>query len=137
MYTPENAVWTDAFTTGDDAIDFQHKYLLNTFNMLGEVVSNGANREGLRLILGRLRFYADWHFSKEENCMLAHLCPAAGANKDAHRLFINMLDGYLLDIEKEDRLQELAVIIHMDLLGWMKNHILSVDTQLLGCIRNS
>lgn len=132
----ERAVWDDKFSTGDGDVDFQHKYLLDTFNLLGDVIEGGSEKKGIQLILGRLRFYSEWHFVKEEGCMDFHRCPVGAANKKAHAAFIRMLDEYLIDIEKnENGFQGLATIIHLDLLEWMKSHILRVDTQLLDCIR--
>ncbi len=130
MYEIKKITWSEAYATGDANIDFQHKYLFESLNRLGDWLESDVDVERLRVILGRLHFYAQWHFNHEENCMEKHRCPVLAQNKRAHGFFMKMLNGYLIDIEKHDRLKELAVIVHADLAMWLSEHILKIDTQL-------
>lgn len=60
MYTPKPLQWDDALTTGDETLDDQHKYLVDTLNTLGEAINEGHGTDMISRILGRLRFYAGW-----------------------------------------------------------------------------
>jgi hemerythrin len=81
MYTPKPLQWDDALSTGDETLDNQHKYLVETLNNLGEAINKGHSADALARILGRLRFYAGWHFGREEECFETYHCPAAEKTK--------------------------------------------------------
>lgn len=130
MYAPKKAVWQDEFKTGDDGLDFQHKYLIETFNKLGEVIEEGFGKENVQNILGRLKFYAEWHFDKEETVMAAVNCPVMETNKAEHKRFMEMVRDYEQKLARGGGSQALALEIHETLLNWLMNHVLTIDTRL-------
>jgi len=136
MYTPRKLVWDDALTTGDTEIDAQHKFLIDKFNELGDAIQDGPGIDSINKILGVLRYYADWHFGREEDCMESYHCPAAKTNKIAHEVFMEKTSRYQKEYELSDNSKELALHIHAELSDWIINHILAVDGQLYHCIHN-
>lgn len=134
MYTPKPLQWDDALTTGDETIDEQHRYLVETLNSLGEAINEGHGIEAIARILGRLRFYAGWHFGREEECFETYHCPAAEKNKKAHAVFINKFDAYHEDFRTEGGSTKMALKIHEEIADWIVNHILMVDGELYPCI---
>ena len=134
MYLPKKLYWEDKLKTGDENIDFQHKYLLETFNKLGDAIVAQEEKEFLNAILSRLKFYAEWHFGKEEECMERYNCPVAQTNKTAHAVFLDMLNKYYEEYQQTGTSNELAIKVHESLSEWFLNHIIGIDTKLRACI---
>jgi len=136
MYNPRRLAWDDALTTGDMEIDVQHKFLIDTFNDLGDAIQHGAGMGSINKILGVLRHYADWHFGKEEDCMERYHCSAANINKIAHEVFIEKTTNYQKEYELSGDSNELALKIHAELSDWIVNHIMAIDGTLYSCIHH-
>lgn len=136
MYEPKNLYWDDSLKTGDENLDFQHKYLFETFNKLGAAIQSQQGKDVINNIVSRLKFYAEWHFGKEEDCMARHSCPIAGTNKTAHQTFLDMFNGYYQEYQATGGSNELAVKIHESLSEWFLNHVKGIDTKLHPCIHN-
>lgn len=134
MYTPKPLQWDNALSTGDETIDSQHKYLVETLNALGDSITQGHAIESVARILGRLRFYAGWHFTREEECFEVYHCPAAEKNHKAHKAFVVKFDKYHSKFLEEGGTIELALKIHEEIMDWIVNHILVVDGELYPCI---
>lgn len=134
MYSPRKLYWEEKLSTGDDNLDFQHKYLFETFNKLGDALMARHGKEAVSAIISRLKFYADWHFGKEEECMAKYACPAAQANKTAHAAFMDMFARYFEEYEQTGGSEELAIQIHESLSEWFVNHVGAIDTKLHPCI---
>lgn len=137
MYEPQKIYWEDRFSTGEENLDFQHKYLFETSNKLGDAIQAESGNEIISVILGRLQFYADWHFGKEEECMEHYRCPAAEVNKKSHAAFMDIFNNLHEEYIKSGGSLELAIKIHETLLGWLTNHIIGVDTRLRPCIHRT
>ena len=136
MYSPRHLEWTNALSTGDASLDSQHRYLVDTLNKLGDVINEGHGGEELARILGVLRFYAGWHFGKEEDCMETYHCPAAEKNKHAHAVFVEKFDKYHAEFTQSGGSNEMALNIHEEISDWIVNHILIVDGELYPCIHH-
>ncbi len=134
MYEPKNLYWDDSLQTGDVNLDFQHKYLFETFNKLGAAIQAKQGKDSINAILGRLKFYAEWHFGKEEECMAAHHCPIGQTNKTAHQAFTTLFNGYYEQYRATGGSEELAIKIHESLSEWFLNHVKGIDTKLYDCI---
>ena len=134
MYTPKFIEWDDTFSTGDDSLDEHHRYLIITFNHLGEAINGGYGVDMAHRILGRLKFYAGWHFEQEEECFDHYQCPAAASNKKAHNEFIEKFDNFYNEFQRNGGTEDLVCEIHKELSSWIMNHILMVDGELYPCI---
>ncbi len=117
-------------TTGIVELDAQHKYLLDSFNDLGHSIGRRYDPEDINKVLKMMKFFVEFHFGKEEECMLRYHCPAAQKNSKAHEVFVKKLRGYHKEFEVSGGSPELAIQIHEELADWILNHIMIVDTQL-------
>ena len=133
MYLPKELYWRDEMTTGIVELDAQHKYLIDTFNDLGHSITGRYDAEDINKVLKMMKFFVEMHFSKEEECMERYHCPFAEKNVKAHAVFTQKLRGYQKEFEQTGGSLELAIKIHQELTDWIVNHILAVDTKLLGC----
>ncbi len=130
MYVPREFAWNDEMTTGVSEIDVQHKYLVNFINELGYSINKSHDPEDVVKVLKVMKFYAEWHFGKEEECMQRYHCAIANKNKKAHTVFVEKLLEHQKEYEKSGGSSELAHRIHEDLANWIINHIMTLDTQL-------
>ncbi len=134
MYIPKRLVWNDGMTTGDTEVDAQHKYLIDFFNDLGKSIRKEYALKDIEKVLKVMKFYAAWHFGKEEGCMERHHCPIAGKNLKAHAVFMQKFFDYQKEYEKTGGSMELAFKIHEELSDWIVDHIMVVDKQLYPCV---
>jgi hemerythrin len=130
MYTPKEMMWRDEMTTGIVELDAQHKYLIDTFNDLGHSIGRRYDPQDINKVLKMMKFYVEWHFGREEECMARFHCPIAKKNNKAHAVFTQKLRAYQKEFEESGGSPEFAVKIHQELADWIFNHILVVDTQL-------
>jgi hemerythrin len=127
--------WTDQFATGSPLIDAQHRILIDQVNRLGEYPqSPPINRTTCDELMNVLSSYVATHFKFEEECMQSHRCPAHDRNKLAHAAFIQIFASYKARYGEEGPKVELLQSLHSAASTWIRNHILSVDTQLRPCV---
>lgn len=122
--------WKEAYATGVPEVDRQHKALFAFSEEFRDVLENGFGAKSYDLFLEFLSAYADAHFSFEEQCMLAHLCPAAGRNRKEHSGFRKMVEQEVAAYRATGFDRQRA----LDLLGsidqWLDSHICRIDVQL-------
>jgi hemerythrin len=137
MYKPQMITWNDSLSTGDSSLDNQHRILFDTLNDLGRAIQMGDSAEVIGKILGVLKFYASWHFQREEACFEQYQCPTADVNKKAHQNFVTTFDRLNQEYNKAGGSEALAIRVHEELTEWTYNHIVSVDTKLYPCIHRA
>ena len=106
-------VWNDRFATGLEAIDKQHKMLIDHINRLEELLTTPqptrAEIEFAHTLVKFLESYANTHFQFEEQCMESYRCPVHAENKQMHAEFLEFFrrfkdkfktDGYKADAFK-------------------------------------
>lgn len=130
-------VWNETLSTGIPYIDSQHKELIENFNKLSEAVKQGKGRQETGALLDFLQFYAQWHFEREEHCMDEHRCPAAAANKAAHRYFIRRFSWLYEQYQRSDVNPQIVRETLADLEAWIIGHIMKVDAQLKPCVNGT
>ncbi len=122
--------WTEAYATGSEQVDEQHKTLFLMSDQYREALEDGHGESTFDLFIEFLSTYAKVHFSFEEECMLAHLCPIANLNKQEHCAFSKFIkkeeERFLRD--GFDRKHALALVNAID--RWLDSHIGRVDVQL-------
>lgn len=130
METLQRFTWSDALNTGLPAIDIQHKELFAAFNDLADAIEQGKGASAIKKLLAFLKYYAEWHFAREEKCADACKCPFADANKNAHQRFVEMFGGLHAQYRESHASEEVARQVHQELSDWIVNHVLKVDRQI-------
>lgn len=125
-------IWSETFATGIARVDRDHQVLIATINELETALAEGRGSQIVEEILARLARYADDHFLYEEGCMQRHRCPLAGANKQAHLQFSQMIVDARAELTASNRALA-ARRVHLQLSNWFVNHVLTVDSSLRGC----
>lgn len=126
-------VWDKSLSTGHKATDLQHQILIDILNELIVSLETDKAEEKFFTILDRLQHYAEWHFHREEKCMLEHQCPVSDVNKVAHMTFLRKI----LDFREKSNTgvtMDLVRSLYTELSSWFINHIKKVDCTLNECV---
>jgi len=121
--------WNSQLETGIDAVDQQHRQLLQLINQLGMAMTTLRNLPTLTELLQQLRNYAHFHFAEEES-LFDECCLSAydiELHQAQHQLFcdkIATLDP--ANIPDKEAVHEL----HQFLVTWLIAHIFSEDMKL-------
>lgn len=127
----------DSLLTGSRAVDVQHKFLIDIINDLAEAIEQGQAASVVKKTLNLMKYYAEWHFEREERCMEEYECPAAEINKAAHKKFIETFEAFQGEYRQSGGSDEIALRMYQELTDWLVRHIKKVDGQLAGCIHTS
>lgn len=122
--------WTDAYATGIDRIDEQHRMI---FKMTGEyrvALDAGRGERTYGVLLDFLEHYIRTHFGFEERCMEEYRCPAAAANRAAHAEFTETLAGFRRRYAGFGYSPADARELVDTLIRWFSLHIARVDVRL-------
>ena len=124
-------VWDDSFVTGLDAVDEQHRALVDLFNELSRALfSQTADSEPvLADVYARLLAYTAYHFREEEEMMAA-----AGLDPrhlEAHRmLHQQFVDQVRMLWTQRASLADAGTTLVDFLTSWLGLHILGIDQSM-------
>jgi hemerythrin-like metal-binding protein len=124
--------WTSALETGHPVIDDDHKKLIASLNELESALKKGAGKEQVIPLIAFLDRYARDHFAREEAHMAHVHCPSAAANQQAHKEFVERLDGWITKLQSGPSLS-LVLEVHREISKWIGAHIVNIDCKLRGC----
>jgi hemerythrin len=136
MTTTLKISWSEALSTGNRAIDVQHKYLIEIINELAELIELDQPVQKIKTILNLLQHYTEWHFHREELCMERLRCPIADANRSAHQGFIESFLTFRKEFADSGGDMVLARRMYKELTDWLVSHIQRVDGQISPCMVN-
>ena len=126
-------VWNNSMSTGVPEVDRQHQDLIGQLNRLNEAMSQGKGRDEIAKMLDFLADYVVRHFAAEERHMDVLGCPAAAANRQAHREFLGTFKALRERFDAAGAQPTLVLEIHGTLSKWLVGHITKIDTQLSAC----
>lgn len=129
--------WNDNFDTGIDAIDQQHRTLVQLLNQLAAHMAQGSDEVTLFAVFDELANYAVYHFETEENIWTTHLGndPLAESHQQTHQNFVaevlrvRALAGALTTDEVVE--ETVSFLTH-----WLAFHILEDDSYLARVVLN-
>ena len=117
--------WNQELAVGIEAIDKQHKRLVNLINMLHDSMKIGKGREVLGEVLNELTDYTVYHFDTEEKLMLKYEYPSYASHKKEHEKLTDQVKEIKTKFEEGDTV--LTVEFMGFLRDWLSNHIVKVD----------
>ena len=140
--------WDDTYSVNFAQIDQQHQRLFDMINQLhvattrqrtqSTVTGDAQERETIASVVRELATMADvldellsyvyYHFSAEENLMLARSYPDYAAHKSAHTRFNERVLTFKQDFDEGGALCSSEIVEF--LRDWLTNHILIVDKKL-------
>lgn len=122
--------WSEAFATGVERIDEQHRMLFSIVGDYRLALDEGRGAQSYPLLLDVLADYSRAHFAFEEKCMVEYQCPAAEQNSRAHAGYLRLLAEYQARYAESGFRPEDARAL-VDVLGeWLTSHIGRIDVRL-------
>ncbi len=126
-------VWDDKFNTGIEAIDQDHRKLVDLINDLYEAMQDGSGGALLLPIFSALKHYTETHFDREERFMVDCDAPDQARHFQEHEQMM----AKLADLEDRHRKGEAAISLQTltFLRDWLRNHICVVDQAMADQVR--
>ena len=119
--------WSPDYSVNIQAIDKQHRELLNILNRLFITITRREGDKAIAGMLDVLMEYTKMHFLHEERLMQKAKYADIEAHKLEHRKLIEQLD----QLRRKHLLEEKP--IYSEMLGflenWLMDHLIGVDTQ--------
>lgn len=124
--------WRSELNTGIEAIDNQHRRIVELINQLHAAQSQGEAVVGE--VIEGLVDYTVSHFAFEEALMESAGYPFSRAHKRIHDLFIRRVSDYRTRYERgEDITEEVKGLLSR----WLLSHILNEDENYVAAVKNS
>lgn len=120
--------WKDHYSVGVDAVDHEHRELLELINRLHEELLAGGPEPAVPAFLGEIFRGISAHFALEERFMREHRYDQFGEHKEAHEELLeeirDIMDGYRANPEQAS--QRLS----RQLDAWFTVHFKTHDARL-------
>jgi hemerythrin len=129
-------IWDDAYITGSDDIDRQHRELLHIVDELGTVeVETQGSRQAILGVLTHITDFAISHFLMEEDLMQRVAYPAAATESMVaqHREFTSYARMRVLEFRKGELISVRP--LRAFLCEWLTLHEFGLDRVLADFIR--
>jgi hemerythrin-like metal-binding protein len=126
-------VWTDELAIGVEAIDVQHRVLVNLINDASAKLSADSSARNLILVLRDLLAYSLFHFDTEEKLMEEYkYAETKPEDNDTHLREHREFSAKVISVR--DGIENGILISREDLLdylnNWLINHIQSTDKRM-------
>ncbi|MFN3683980.1 MAG: bacteriohemerythrin [Fimbriimonadaceae bacterium] len=122
--------WNESLSTGNPAVDAEHKQLIQQVNRLLDAMKQARGKEEIQPILSFLGRYVDEHFRHEEAAFARLDCPEQKANVRAHAEFRKTVDELVARYQREGASPSLTIELKNKLGDWLVSHIKNVDCKL-------
>jgi len=127
-------IWTSNLNTGIEAIDRQHKKIVEYINQLDDAISGGGKRELVAKVIDNLVDYTVSHFKYEERMLEQAEYPFLKAHQNVHQLFIKRLNGYQERFKRGENISEDLLTF---MFNWLFGHIRHDDMDYVPSIANN
>ncbi len=127
--------WLPAYSVNIDAVDEQHKELVNILNRLFIAVSRLEGDKVIAGILDALTDYTRTHFALEEQLMRMAKYEDLDAHQKEHRRLMEKLDALC----KKHLLEDKPIYFEMlaFLKTWLREHIQGEDTKYSAALQKA
>ncbi|MBN1251511.1 MAG: hemerythrin family protein [Bacteroidales bacterium] len=113
--------WTNDYSVDIQSIDDQHKTLFVMINDYYEAVRQKQSNQGLKILIGKLLNYTNFHFKNEERYFDKFLYSQAESHKKLHQVYISKIE------EVKNRLENNKMVLPVEvgtfLRDWLYQHI--------------
>ena len=118
--------WRDNMSVGVEAVDNDHKHLVDLLNKLHFLRLAGADRASVGEVLEELLRYTEYHFEREEKLMESCSYPDLADHRELHQDLARKLWEYTKTFE--DRPDSFDIETFYDFLSdWLLVYVLDKD----------
>ena len=110
--------WSDDFNVNIEAVDEQHKVLVDLLNQLHGIIMEHRGKAACRAVLDRLAEYTCTHFQLEEGLMRELHYPGLEIHRQQHEDLIRQIH------ELQRKLDEENITITFELLHFLKDWLI-------------
>lgn len=117
---------------GIETIDTEHRYLFHLINDANELLKDDANGVvSAKLVISKLKDYADYHFSNEEEYMSSIADPELSRQKIEHNKFREYISDANVKLKADEENSKMILTDLLQYLSkWLFQHILSSDIMI-------
>ncbi len=131
--------WTPKMRVGLAELDDDHKELVRIINQLGSDYKDEDRRRAVRQSLVALRRYAEFHFAREEQVLMACAYTQLEGHQGEHRDFVQRIQELTRQFDSGP--DGMAAIVNEELMDflrdWLTHHIMIVDMAYRETIENN
>ena len=125
--------WRESFATGIDAVDHEHRELIDLVNRIDTVLAGDASAGEMDAALGDLYRAISSHFALEERFMREHGYDQLAEHKGDHEVLLDDLRG-LMEVQDQGAAMDAdAIRAFADRVAeWFSGHFRTHDARLHG-----
>lgn len=120
--------WKAEFSVGNNAVDHEHKELIDLINTLFLVMQRNGTRDEVIETLGEIFAQISAHFALEEKTMRDARYADLAVHKEDHEALLDQLTDIIIGIEENDRYEEQQLCRDME--HWFSEHFRTHDAKL-------
>lgn len=132
----QDIAWSDAFLIGIEALDYEHRGLVDDINRLHRELLGQVDRGRIEDTLGMIHSRMQAHFALEERVMQANDYVHYAEHKAEHERLLDEYAEYMTTLESNPTLGERSSIENV-LREWIIDHILAYDKKMSQMIASS
>lgn len=121
--------WSDSLSIGIEAIDEQHKSLIQRLNHVSAALRANQGEKEVASTLDFLIKYTDYHFRKEEEYMEKYNYPGLAEQQETHEALKVILSEMEEEFIEDGATKTLAASIDTFLVNWLTKHIEGLDVK--------
>jgi hemerythrin-like metal-binding protein len=122
--------WREELKIGIDAVDNEHRELIELINGLHDVMQVGADQVQVVDLLGEIYAQIAAHFEHEEEIMRESQYADYAIHKEDHETLLYDLKDIMDEVEADGRFD--AAMLAGDLNRWFTDHFTEFDAKLHG-----
>ncbi|MCL2500530.1 MAG: hemerythrin family protein [Defluviitaleaceae bacterium] len=128
-------VWNTDLEIGEETIDAQHRWLVDTYNALMHNYNKGHGINELLTALTHLYDYTEKHFGYEESIQLRSGFPDYNRHKQLHDNFKKTALNLVEKVKAEGPSKEHAELLNATIGAWLIKHIKMEDSKIKNYMR--
>ncbi|MEZ5069632.1 MAG: bacteriohemerythrin [Bacteroidales bacterium] len=127
--------WNDTLSLHIDAIDQQHKKLVDMINEFYDSLSSKKGNDNIGDLLRKMKDYTVVHFNYEESLLRKSNYPDLVNHQATHKSFVDKVN----DIEQRHKAGKLVVSMELTsfLKDWLISHIQGTDRRYASHLKGS
>jgi hemerythrin len=127
--------WTSELEIGEETIDTQHKWLVDTYNTLMSNYRTDCATEWLVTSLNHLVDYTVTHFDYEEAFQQKYGVPGRKEHKELHENFKKVAVKLVEKAKTEGPTKEIALELNAAIGAWLVRHVKTEDSKMAPYVR--
>ena len=133
--TVDKIIWSEDFSVGCEAIDEQHKKIVELINILIVHHNASVHSETIAYVIDELMLYSLHHLEYEEKLLEELQYPEFSQHKEDHSKYKGKIVDIVFKVSKDNK--ETPVELLEFLEEWWSNHILKEDMAYKPFLENS